>query len=338
LKQICFTIILLVISTKLISQKNSYACLNGYALYKLDVLQCDTQFVGFTSGVDLTDIAVTPSGSLYGIDFYNLYKVDTLNASLTYIANIDVGGGGFNSLIALNDDYLLGIYTNSGIYKINTQNGSKFLVGYCHFFPAGDITFYKGCFFMADMTNSLIKIKLNDNCTSIMSVENIGQMNTATNTVYGILTVGDASCTEDNLKLFAFEDWRIYEVNPDNASCSLYCDSIYEYGALGATSIAEVTFQGYEGLLDMPNIFTPNDDGVNDFVIPPKMYGISKISIDIFDRWGNNIFSSNDEELKWNGKTKSNIACGAGVYYYILSYTNYCDKEFIKKGFVQLIR
>ncbi|HEX8515911.1 MAG TPA: gliding motility-associated C-terminal domain-containing protein [Bacteroidia bacterium] len=337
MQRLYLLIILVIVSLRGLSQRDSYACLDNQGIYKLDVLQCDTQFVGYT-GINLTDIALTTSRNLYGIDFYTLYKIDTLNAALTYVANIDVGGGGFNSLIALNDDYLLAIYTNSEIYKINTQNGIKSLVGTCGYIPAGDLTFYKGCFFMADINNSLIKIKLSDNYTSVISVENIGQMNTETHTIYGILTVGNASCEEDNLKLFAFEDWRIYIVDPNNASCTLYCDSIYPGGAMGATSLAEIQFQGHEGLLDIPNIFTPNDDGINDFITSPKMYGILEINIEIFDRWGMNVFSDSNNELKWDGKTKSSSLCNAGVYFYIISYINYCNKELTSKGFIQLIR
>lgn len=326
-----------MLSGKLAAQRNSYACFSDQSIYKMDVLLCDTQLIGISS-VFLTDIALTPSGNLYGTDFYNLYKVDTLNAGLTNISEIDTMGYGFNSLVALNDDYLLGVRVNSEIYKIDAHTGAKLLVGACGYFPAGDITFYKGYFFITDVINHLIRIKLNDNCTSIISSLDVGVMNTLYKSVYGILTVGNVSCSQDNLKLFAFEGSQVYEVNPNDGFCSLYCDSISIYSASGATSLTEVAFQGYDGLLDMPNIFTPNEDGVNDFLTPPKFYGISNIHIEIFNRWGNSIYSSNQDELKWDGKNKNGIPCSAGVYYYLINYINYCNEEFSTKGFVQLVR
>jgi len=163
-------------------------------------------------------------------------------------------------------------------------------------------------------------------------------MNTRYKSVYGILTVGNVSCSQDNLKLFAFEGSQVYEVNPNDGFCSLHCDSINMYSASGATSLSEVAFQGYDGLLDMPNVFTPNEDGVNDFLTPPKFYGITNIRIEIFNRWGSCVYSSDQTELKWDGENKNGIPCSAGVYYYLISYTNYCNKEFSTKGFVQLVR
>jgi gliding motility-associated-like protein len=51
----------------------------------------------------------------------------------------------------------------------------------------------------------------------------------------------------------------------------------------------------------IPNAFTPNDNGLND-VFAPKFYGIIEFQMLIFDRWGNQIFKTEDMKEGWNGK------------------------------------
>lgn len=53
----------------------------------------------------------------------------------------------------------------------------------------------------------------------------------------------------------------------------------------------------------VPNAFTPNGDGLND-VFQPKGYYIKKFEMDIFDRWGERIFSTKDIAQGWDGTVK----------------------------------
>jgi len=56
----------------------------------------------------------------------------------------------------------------------------------------------------------------------------------------------------------------------------------------------------YQVNLIVPNAFTPNGDGVNDFFrMEQKM--LRSIEIEIFDRWGNMVFRSNDLGFRWDG-------------------------------------
>ena len=87
----------------------------------------------------------------------------------------------------------------------------------------------------------------------------------------------------------------------------------------------------------MPNVFTPNSDGVNDLFAPIVYNGITKSSIKIFNRWGNLVYTSNDLNLGWNGKTKSND-CSEGVYFWIINYDGENSKKTSIKGAVTLLR
>ncbi|MGZ6413445.1 MAG: PKD domain-containing protein, partial [Bacteroidia bacterium] len=53
----------------------------------------------------------------------------------------------------------------------------------------------------------------------------------------------------------------------------------------------------------IPNAFTPNENGLND-VFLPKLYGVLDFKMYIFDRWGNQIFSTSDMNEGWNGRVK----------------------------------
>ncbi len=87
----------------------------------------------------------------------------------------------------------------------------------------------------------------------------------------------------------------------------------------------------------IPNVFTPNNDNINDF-FKITSSGILSLDCKIYDRWGilvGEIKSVNDV---WNGRSTAGIECVDGVYYYVLSAKGTDSKEYIQKGFIQLIK
>ncbi|HEX7357460.1 MAG TPA: PKD domain-containing protein, partial [Ignavibacteriaceae bacterium] len=89
----------------------------------------------------------------------------------------------------------------------------------------------------------------------------------------------------------------------------------------------------------LPNIFTPNGDGENDFFKFVYQEGISEIKLVILNRWGNPIFNSNKINFKWNGQKQNNGSeCVDGVYFYKITIKNYLGKEAKEFGYVHLVR
>jgi gliding motility-associated-like protein len=92
-----------------------------------------------------------------------------------------------------------------------------------------------------------------------------------------------------------------------------------------------------------PNVFSPNDDGQNEFFTLFCDKGVALIRrLSIFDRWGNEVFGvreakPNAAESRWDGKSKGNPA-PSGLYIW------YADLEFVdgektrRQGEVQLLR
>jgi len=69
----------------------------------------------------------------------------------------------------------------------------------------------------------------------------------------------------------------------------------------------------------LPNVFTPNSDGQNDLFIPilPYKY-VEDIDIQIFNRWGQVVFTSTDPMIRWDGRSmESGALVPDGVYYFI---------------------
>lgn len=69
----------------------------------------------------------------------------------------------------------------------------------------------------------------------------------------------------------------------------------------------------------LPNVFTPNGDGSNDFFTPlhPFKY-VKGIDIKIYNRWGVEVFHTTDPEILWDGKSpQTKMLCSDGVYYYV---------------------
>jgi gliding motility-associated-like protein len=86
----------------------------------------------------------------------------------------------------------------------------------------------------------------------------------------------------------------------------------------------------------VPNVFTPNGDGIDDTYLV-KVKFMSEYKISIFNRWGQEVFYSENSNSPWDGKVNGSIA-PAGVYYYIIQATCEDGNYFEKNGFLQLIR
>ena len=88
--------------------------------------------------------------------------------------------------------------------------------------------------------------------------------------------------------------------------------------------------------LVIPNVFSPNDDGINDF-FSIKTTGITDLNCDIFDRWGLKLFSWNGVTGYWDGTEKTKKAV-EGTYYYVVQTTDVKGVSQTSKGFIELVR
>ena len=74
-------------------------------------------------------------------------------------------------------------------------------------------------------------------------------------------------------------------------------------------------------LLEMPNVFTPNGDGINDLFIPIKTQQINNLTTSNYNRWGNQLAEIKPITEGWDGH-HNNDSCPDGVYYWLATYTD----------------
>ncbi len=86
-----------------------------------------------------------------------------------------------------------------------------------------------------------------------------------------------------------------------------------------------------------PTGFTPNGDGVNDAFGPVNPRFFKNYELHIYNRWGEEIFSTTNPSEYWDGKYK-NKNVEPGVYAVVARYKNIINEEKIYKGNITLIR
>ena len=122
----------------------------------------------------------------------------------------------------------------------------------------------------------------------------------------------DANFTVDQPGLYSVEVWADECMNSDN----IYIETI------------DCTIT-----LIIPNVFSPNHDGYNEYFTPVYSAGIASMSTAIYNRWGKIVYESNNPSILWNGDGLSE-----GTYYWIISYVGVNKQHYEKKGWVELLR
>jgi gliding motility-associated-like protein len=122
-----------------------------------------------------------------------------------------------------------------------------------------------------------------------------------------------------------------------NTAGSSYCAKLIVTNSLGCKDSTTLCLDILMNVsLIIPNVFSPNDDGINDF-FSVKSTGITDLSCDIFDRWGLKLYSWNGVTGYWDGTEKTKKAV-EGTYYYVIQTTDVKGVSQTNKGFIELVR
>lgn len=88
--------------------------------------------------------------------------------------------------------------------------------------------------------------------------------------------------------------------------------------------------------LAIPDAFSPNEDGKNDFFQVDGRH-LQDFHLSIFNRWGELMFESFDTQEQWDGKYKG-IEVPTGVYIYVLKAKDLKNKDYMRHGTVSLTK
>jgi gliding motility-associated-like protein len=96
--------------------------------------------------------------------------------------------------------------------------------------------------------------------------------------------------------------------------------------------------------LIVPNVITVNGDGINDALIITNLEDFDKVSLRVFNRWGNLLYENSAYQNDWKGTDSNGNRLSEGVYFYLVTPTSekyiYDDQEqtqYTLHGFFHLI-
>lgn len=110
---------------------------------------------------------------------------------------------------------------------------------------------------------------------------------------------------------------------------------VSDYGCIDTDTMT--VFVLFEELVNIPNAFTPNGDGMNETVKPIPLRQMDMISFEIYNRWGTLVFSGTNFTDEWDG-TYLGKDQEVGSYIYIFVGLDEKDNQFELTGTITLLR
>ncbi|NQX98176.1 MAG: gliding motility-associated C-terminal domain-containing protein, partial [Flavobacteriales bacterium] len=92
-----------------------------------------------------------------------------------------------------------------------------------------------------------------------------------------------------------------------------------------------------ESSILIPNVFTPNGDGINDIFTVDGL-NIKSVEGEIYNRWGQKMFSWKNIKGHWDGRTLAGSKAPDGTYFYIIKAEGNDGEKYFEKGGFSLIR
>ncbi|MBV6404367.1 MAG: gliding motility-associated C-terminal domain-containing protein [Flavobacteriales bacterium] len=110
------------------------------------------------------------------------------------------------------------------------------------------------------------------------------------------------------------------------------------YGPDGCTVSGTMVVRFDPCDLVVPNVFSPNGDGVNDAVVLDAPWG-GTLTLQVFNRWGQRLYVASAPHVAWNGRSGlSGEPVPEGTYFYILELVTFTGERRSVHGTIQLLR
>lgn len=117
-----------------------------------------------------------------------------------------------------------------------------------------------------------------------------------------------------------------------------YMVTLYAATNFGCSDTATEWIEVLEQMsIYVPNAFTPDGDVVNEH-LSVAAKGLKSFEFRLFDRWGNVVYTTQDPDFRWNGRTLQGKEYPMGLYAYVINYQYYIGPEQTQRGSVYLLR
>jgi gliding motility-associated-like protein len=172
-----------------------------------------------------------------------------------------------------------------------------------------------------------VKVTDNAGCAQIVSVivyepSALWVTPTATNTICGNSKGEIALTTMGGTQPYAYS-WNTGQTSDalTNVKAGTYVVVVNDANSCSVRDTIIVTDSITEACLFIPNTFSPNGDGSHDLFVIEYLSSYHGVNVEIYNRWGNSVYSSPDYKNDWDGK-RNGADLPGGVYYYIIDLNN----------------
>ncbi len=228
---------------------------------------------------------------------------DSITSTLKNPVHTFVDSGLFTiKLVAINDTSICGIYSDSTIINDYIQVGDS-----------------------SNITTNFSGFPIKGCTPLVVNITNVSSNGTA---CYWDFGNGEYS-NDLSLKSFIYYRAGSYKITLINYNSDARCAN--------KPDTMSIEINADSCLISIPNTFTPNKDGYNDY-FNLIAEGCTHYHVLIFNRWGEKIFESFQNNLLWDGYDTSGMQVSDGTYYYIFTALDYYDQPISQKGFITLVR
>lgn len=302
---------------------------------------------GFSSAVQnptlyVNSIVVTGIYSLTVVDLNNCVSTNTININVNITPTINIISGNTKGCPPLCTTFTCNPVPSGVNCSWNMGNGSvlsnSYIASTCYY-SAGIYTITNSATLNGCSANATYTVQVYPGPTADFNYSPIDPVELKDEVIFTDASFGTPIVS-----------WNWYFMNTAQYTSSLQ-NPVFTYPDAGQYAIALIV-KSDKGCTDtilktivveqefslyVPNTFTPNEDGVND-TFYAKGHGILKFEMDIYDRWGENIFHSNDINNHWDGTYKSKEKCKNDSYVWKIKVRG-C-KEVVKEltGHVLLLK
>jgi gliding motility-associated-like protein len=259
---------------------------------------------------------------------------DTVSAEFTYIMNLDCESNTLN-------------FSHNGAHNVNswdwTFNDLPHVATQTHTIV-----------FPSSSTNNVSLIVTNGTCSDTASETIVMD-----NEVNADFTMPDIICPEDLLKvenestgLIDVWQWDFDVISNSNqedpAPVQFPHTNVETYynvrliatnNTLGCSDTMTKNLRVLNNCyIAVPTGFTPNGDGLNDYLYPNNAFKADNLKFSVFNRWGQLVFTTRNWQHKWDGRIKG-VLQGSDVFVWYLEYTHRdTGQKVFQKGTTMLIR